>query len=134
MKNPKLRRQRLNRNRTQQRARHNQRPIPRLHPPAWYGFGIVPASFALFRFQLVGKGWHTFLLFILGGSWGLQFTLLKIATDAELVELGILTVSMALLAATYPLAMAFCRAWFRPTQQHVRFFILSGLFGFVVPP
>lgn len=44
--------------------------------------------------------WYGLLLLVLGASWGLQFTLLKIAVDARLGELDILAVSMALLAAS----------------------------------
>lgn len=70
---------------------------------------------------------------MLGVSWGLQFTLLKIATGAGLGELGILTVCMVLLAAAYMVALAIKKAWFRPTRRHGRFFIISGFFGYVVP-
>jgi drug/metabolite transporter (DMT)-like permease len=73
------------------------------------------------------------LLFILGSGWGLQFTLLKIATDADLDEFGIVTVSMVLIAAFCLLAMAWRKAWFRPTRRHLRFFLIGGLFGFAAP-
>ena len=97
------------------------------------GAGMRAASFPSFAASLLGRGWHGLLLFILGTAWGLQFVLLKIATDAQLDELGILTMSMVLLAAAYLLAMACRRAWFRPTRRHLRFFVLSGLLGFVLP-
>ncbi|MGI9433919.1 MAG: DMT family transporter [Geminicoccaceae bacterium] len=73
------------------------------------------------------------LLFVLGTVWGLQFTLLKVATDASLDEASILAVAMGLMATIFLAATAFTRTWFRPTWQHVRFFLLSGLFGFVLP-
>ena len=73
------------------------------------------------------------LLFILGSGWGLQFTLLKIATDADLDEFGIVTVSMVLIAAFCLLAIAWRNAWFRPTRRHLRFFLIGGMFGFAAP-
>ncbi|WP_282610694.1 DMT family transporter [Pelagibius sp. Alg239-R121] len=80
------------------------------------------------------KRWHhSLLLFLLGALWGLQFTLLKIAADAELDELSILTIAMFLLALAFLAAMACRRAWFRPTLGHIWFFLISALFGFVVP-
>jgi drug/metabolite transporter (DMT)-like permease len=77
--------------------------------------------------------WNGLLLFSLGVSWGLQFTLLKVATDAQLGEFGILTVSMFFIAAFCLAALAWHRAWFWPARHHLRFFFLSGLFGFVLP-
>lgn len=77
--------------------------------------------------------WRQALLFVLGTVWGLQFTLLKVATDTGLDEVGILVVSMALLAVAFVAATTFARAWFQPRWRHIRFFLLSGLFGFVLP-
>ena len=77
--------------------------------------------------------WSGLLLLVLGAGWGLQFTLLKIAVDARLGELGILAGSMALLAALYALLLTIRRDWFRPTWRHVRFFLVSSMLGFIVP-
>ncbi|MGI9491657.1 MAG: DMT family transporter, partial [Geminicoccaceae bacterium] len=77
--------------------------------------------------------WHHTLLLVLGAAWGLQFVLLKIATDAGLGEVNILLTSMALLAAGFLAAMAVAKAWFRPTWRHIRFFTTSGFLGFVLP-
>ncbi len=79
------------------------------------------------------SAWHLLLLFVLGSAWGLQFVLLKIATDAGLGEANILLVSMTLLALAFLGAMAAAKAWFRPTWRHVRFFLISGTLGFVLP-
>ncbi len=73
------------------------------------------------------------LLLLLGLTWGLQFALLKIAAGSVLGELAILTGSMALLAVAYLTTLAARREWFRPSWAHIRFFIISGLFGYVVP-
>lgn len=70
---------------------------------------------------------------LLGASWGLQFTLLKIAAGSRLSELAILTGSMILLAAAYLATMAARRSWFRVSWRHVRFFFVSSLFGYVIP-
>ncbi|TQV77801.1 DMT family transporter [Denitrobaculum tricleocarpae] len=72
-------------------------------------------------------------LFILGASWGLQFTLLKIAGDSDLNELAILTIAMFLLACAYLVVMACKVIWFRPSLSHLWFFLISAFFGFVVP-
>lgn len=84
---------------------------------------------------LIGAGaWcHTLLLFVLGASWGLQFTLLKMAANARPGELGILTLCMVLLAGADLVTLAIRKEWFRPTVRHVRFFVISSLFGYVVP-
>ena len=76
---------------------------------------------------------HSLLLFILGASWGLQFTLLKIAADGELGELSILTIAKLLLACAYLAVMAWKGIWFRPSRHHLWFFAISSFFGFVVP-
>lgn len=80
-----------------------------------------------------GHWLSTALLMLLGASWGLQFTLLKIATGSRFSELAILTGSMILLAAAYLATLAVRRRWFRLTWRHVRFFFVSSLFGYVVP-
>ena len=77
--------------------------------------------------------WQTVLLLLLGASWGLQFTLLKAAAASEFSELAILTGSMVLLAAAYLATLAVRREGFRTSWRHVRFFIVSGLLGYVVP-
>lgn len=77
--------------------------------------------------------WHSLLLFVLGAAWGLQFAVLKIATESSLSELGILSVSMVLLAVVYALTLTFRRSWFRPRRRHLSFFVISSLFGFVLP-
>ncbi len=77
--------------------------------------------------------WLALLLVVLGAGWGLQFTLLKIAVDAKLDELGILAGSMVLLAAIYALHLTWRGEWFRPTPGHLRFFLISSMLGFVLP-
>ncbi len=77
--------------------------------------------------------WHGSLLFFLGAAWGLQFTLLKIATNTQLNEFNILFVSMFMIAAVCVVALYFQRSFFIPTRKHMTFFTLSGLFGFVLP-
>ena len=84
-----------------------------------------PARLAQWRYSL--------LLFVLGASWGLQFVLLKIAADADMDELSILTIAMFLLAVAYLAVMAWQRIWFLPTRRHFWFFLISAFFGFVVP-
>ena len=91
-------------------------------------FASPKAAFACWT-----SAWHLLLLFVLGSAWGLQFVLLKIATDAGLGEANILLVSMTLLALGFLVATAAAGAWFRATWRHVRFFLISGTLGFVLP-
>ncbi|MEZ5936374.1 MAG: DMT family transporter [Alphaproteobacteria bacterium] len=77
--------------------------------------------------------WHAALLLLLGAFWGLQFVLLKIATDAGTGQFEIVLTSMFLLAAGFLTATAVTRAWFRLTWRYVRFFLTSGFLGFVAP-
>lgn len=83
--------------------------------------------------KALGRWRHAGLLFVLGATWGLQFTLLKIATESALSELGILSLCMALLAVAYLATLAAKGSWFRPRRAHLRFFAISGFFGFVLP-
>jgi len=112
----------------------------RLHP-ARIPSGAGNARYERPRWQSLGRYaspavracWCGLLLLVLGASWGLQFTLLKICVDARLGEFGILAGSMVLLAALYALLLTCRRAWFRPTWRHVRFFLASAILGFVLP-
>ena len=91
--------------------------------------GAAPGA----RVQSGRRGTNALMLFVLGVAWGLQFTLLKVASDAQIGELGILLVSLCLLTGLCFAFLAWRRAWFRPTIGHLRFFFLSGLFGYVLP-
>ncbi|MGI9507993.1 MAG: hypothetical protein ACR2QJ_01430, partial [Geminicoccaceae bacterium] len=71
------------------------RPTPRAE---WYVQGL--------RHVQEAPVWPHVLLFVLGTVWGLQFTLLKIATDSGLDEAGILALSMGLIAAAFLAATA----------------------------
>ena len=84
-------------------------------------------------FTLRKPFWQHALLLVLGAAWGLQFVLLKIATDSGVGEVNILLISMTLLAAGFLAALAAAKAWFRPTWRHIRFFTASGFLGFVLP-
>lgn len=98
--------------------------VPQTDATASFGVGALKAS---------GNWRHGLLLFVVGVLWGLQLTLLKIAAGSSLGELGILTVCMVLLAAAYMAAVAIKKVWFRPTRRHSQFFLISGLFGYVLP-
>lgn len=65
--------------------------------------------------------------------WGLQFVLLKIATDTGLGEIRILAFSLILLAVGFLAAMVVSGARYRPTWRHLRYFAVSGLLSFVIP-
>ncbi len=83
--------------------------------------------------KAIGHWRHTGLLVVLGATWGLQFALLKIATTSALSELGILSLCMALLAAAYLATLTIRGKLYRPNPRQLRFFAISGFFGFVLP-
>ena len=97
----------------------------------------IPGSTRLFVRKALTGGFAAWcpavLLLMLGATWGLQFALLTIAAGSTLSELAILTGSMGLLGAAYLATLAARREWFRPSWAHIRFFIISGLFGYVIP-
>ncbi len=76
---------------------------------------------------------HGILLVLLGMAWGLQFTLLKVTSNAGINESNILYSAIFLLAVGYLIALICCKAMFRPSLNHIRYFVLSSLFGFIVP-
>ena len=73
------------------------------------------------------------LLFIMGVTWGLQFTMLKIAADDGFNETGIIALSLVALAPIYAGILAWQGSFFRPTLRHVAFFFVAGGLGYVVP-
>lgn len=77
--------------------------------------------------------WHAFLLLVMGAIWGLEFVLLKIATDSDFSELGILTVSLVLLALVFLACLAIKKECFVPAWRHLRYFFISAVFGYIVP-
>ena len=86
------------------------------------------------RGQAGAAAWlNPLLLLLLGASWGLQFTLLKVAVSSHLSELAILTGSMILLAGAYLATLCVRQDWFRTSWRHIRFFAISGMLGYVVP-
>lgn len=99
----------------------------RLRPRA-FGLALDPPAG---RIQL--RTWYTVLLILLGALWGLQFVLIKAASDAHIGELAILAVGLSGQAALYVAILAWRRAGFRPTWRHLRFFAISALFGFILP-
>ncbi len=76
---------------------------------------------------------HNTLLVLLGMAWGLQFTLLKVTSNTGINEYSILCSAIFLLAIGYFIALICCKATFRPSLYHVRYFALSSLFGFMIP-
>lgn len=75
----------------------------------------------------------TVLLFVMGGAWGLQFALLKVAAGDGLDEFGILTIALLSLFPIYGAVLVWKEQLYRPTWQHLWFFLVAGSLGYVIP-
>ncbi len=79
------------------------------------------------------RWWRVALLFIMGITWGLQFSLLKFAAHAGYSEIGVLTLSMIGVAVIFITITWRTNAWFRPTPGQIAFFFISGTLGYLGP-
>lgn len=73
------------------------------------------------------------LLLVMGAAWGLEFSVMKLATEAGFPGIGILLVTLALVAPVFWMIVALRGAWFRPTWPIVRFLVVIALLGYVLP-
>lgn len=78
--------------------------------------------------------WSTLgLLLVMGAAWGLEFSLIKLATQAGYPPVGVLLVSLALIAAAFWLLLALRRSWFAPTRKVLVFLFVVAMLGYVLP-
>ncbi len=78
--------------------------------------------------------WATLgLLLVMGAAWGLEFSMLKLATQGGYPEIGILLVALVIVAVVFWAIIAVRRAWFRPRRDIVVFLFVLAMLGYVVP-
>lgn len=72
-------------------------------------------------------------LLIMGGCWGLQFALLKLAAGGGYSELAVLSVAMALLSVVFVGFLVVRRELFRLNLERFVFLLVAGILGYVAP-
>lgn len=73
------------------------------------------------------------LLFVMGGAWGLQFAMLKLAAEAGRSEISVLFVALVPISLLFCALLALRRAFFRLTGEIAAFLVITGLLGYVIP-
>lgn len=73
------------------------------------------------------------LLLIMGTLWGLQFAMLKLATERGLSEIGTLMIALVLLSGVFLVVMVLRKEVIRPSVKLLLFFIWVALLGYVIP-
>jgi len=73
------------------------------------------------------------LLLVMGSAWGLEFSMLKLATQAGFPGIGILLVTLAMIAPVFWAIVAIRGRWFRPTRRILVFLLVIALLGYVLP-
>lgn len=73
------------------------------------------------------------LLILSGAAWGLEFSMLKLATEGGYPEIGTLLAAMVAIAVVFWAAVALRGAWFRFRRDAVVFFLVVALLGYVLP-
>ncbi|MDA0220139.1 MAG: DMT family transporter [Proteobacteria bacterium] len=73
------------------------------------------------------------LLVVMGAAWGLEFSMLKLATQAGFPGTGVLLVALALIACVYLGLIVVRRRCFRLTRAMLLFFLVIALLGYVLP-
>jgi drug/metabolite transporter (DMT)-like permease len=79
------------------------------------------------------KALHMTLLVVMGVTWGLQFSMLKLAALADISEIEILSVSMLALALFFGAVTWARRGFFRLDRGRVVFLVITGALGYVAP-
>ena len=75
----------------------------------------------------------TLLLVILGSTWGLHFSIIKIASESGLGAEGIAAFTTAGVLLCLALISAGRRKWPSPTKSGLIFFAVCALLGWVLP-
>jgi len=73
------------------------------------------------------------MLVAMGAAWGLEFSLLKLVTEAGYPGPGVLLVTLAVIAVAYLALLTLRRRLFRPTPRSLAFFVVIALLGYVLP-
>lgn len=73
------------------------------------------------------------LLITMGAAWGLHFALMKMVASGEGAPLLLLFPTLAGISVGFALIVVARRSLYRPTWAHLRFFVISGLLGYLAP-
>ncbi len=73
------------------------------------------------------------LLIILGTLWGLQFSLLKMATLIHIGEIAFLSATLILITLVYVVVLFFKKQLFKPKISELWYFCIGGTLGYIVP-
>lgn len=73
------------------------------------------------------------LLIAMGTMWGLQFAMLKIASQSGYSDLSVLMFALTLLSVIFTSILFLRRETFRITADRLKFLLVTSLLGYVVP-
>ncbi len=73
------------------------------------------------------------LLVIMGMMWGLQFSMLKLATQSGHSDINILMLSLTLLSVIYLVILVIRKQLFKITRSRLIFLVVNGFLGYVIP-
>ncbi|MEM7429075.1 MAG: DMT family transporter [Pseudomonadota bacterium] len=76
--------------------------------------------------------WPVVLLLVLGGSWGVHFSLLKIASESGLSYLGIIALTTAGVVIGMLTVAAVRKRWPELSLRHVRFYLICAVLGYLL--
>ena len=69
----------------------------------------------------------------MGMTWGLQFAMLKLAVERGRSELNVLLMALVLLSIVYAILVGLKGRTFRPTREHLVFFVIIAILGYILP-
>ena len=79
------------------------------------------------------RQWPLFVLLLLGITWGLQFSLLKLAVERGHVELNVVMMTLILVSIAYAIMVGLRRGAFRITRERLEFFVIIAIIGYILP-
>ena len=77
--------------------------------------------------------WPLLVLLLMGMTWGLQFAMLKLAVERGHSELNVLLMALLLLSIVYAILVGLRGRVFRPTREHLVFFVTIAILGYILP-
>lgn len=79
------------------------------------------------------RWWPLIVLLLMGMTWGLQFAMLKLAVERGHPELNVLLMALVLLSIVYAVLVVLRGRMFRPTVEHLVFFVVIAILGYILP-
>ena len=79
------------------------------------------------------RWWPLIVLLLMGMTWGLQFAMLKLAVERGRAELNVLLMALVLISVVYAILVAVRGRAFRPTREHLVFFVIIAILGYILP-